>query len=370
MVETVNEEKVFISYSWDAPEHCDKVLNLANKLRQEGIDAEIDQYEECPEEGWPLWMQNQISKAKFVLIICTETYLKRVEKKDNKGSGLGVTWEAGLIYQLLYEQQGFNKKFIPVIFNDVDKEFIPMPLRNTTIYNLNNDKDYEKLYGRLIGVPIVQKPELGKRKPFNVKDVKTDPKTMFLTSVIDVDLWNKASWNGTGFLGQSEKIPPTLLFAYKNIDAGIKIFKQWQKYYKEYDKNDEIRISIIEGEIQNEKPGYSVHINSNFDFKFHQFEKAGIVKSPEEMLLMTIGRFNRMNTQNGKSKYLDMFKDDYDRFGMYFIAPAKYDESSGGITPYLEYKILKKSIIFKNVEDITKDDFDYVALKDPDLELK
>ena len=59
MIQEKNEEKVFISYSWDSPEHCDKVLTLANKLRQEGVDAEIDQYEECPEEGWPLWMQNQ-----------------------------------------------------------------------------------------------------------------------------------------------------------------------------------------------------------------------------------------------------------------------------------------------------------------------
>lgn len=34
---------VFISYSNDSPEHADKVLGFANKLRSEGIDAVLDQ---------------------------------------------------------------------------------------------------------------------------------------------------------------------------------------------------------------------------------------------------------------------------------------------------------------------------------------
>ncbi|MHC4355693.1 MAG: SEFIR domain-containing protein, partial [Planctomycetota bacterium] len=47
---------VFISYSQDSDAHMDKVLALANKLRAEGIDAVLDQYEVSPAEGWPKWM--------------------------------------------------------------------------------------------------------------------------------------------------------------------------------------------------------------------------------------------------------------------------------------------------------------------------
>jgi hypothetical protein len=36
----------FISYSHDSKEHQDKVLKLANKLRSEGIDCALDQYED------------------------------------------------------------------------------------------------------------------------------------------------------------------------------------------------------------------------------------------------------------------------------------------------------------------------------------
>jgi len=49
--------KVFISYSHQDAEHEAKVLNFSNKLRSEGIDANIDLYEESPSEGWPRWME-------------------------------------------------------------------------------------------------------------------------------------------------------------------------------------------------------------------------------------------------------------------------------------------------------------------------
>jgi hypothetical protein len=34
--------KVFISYSHDSPEHANRILALANRLRVEGIDCAVD----------------------------------------------------------------------------------------------------------------------------------------------------------------------------------------------------------------------------------------------------------------------------------------------------------------------------------------
>lgn len=42
---------VFISYSQDSLSFADRVFSFANKLRREGIDAILDQYEEAPSEG-------------------------------------------------------------------------------------------------------------------------------------------------------------------------------------------------------------------------------------------------------------------------------------------------------------------------------
>ena len=40
-----------------APDHQKRVLALAERLRKDGVDAQIDQYVAgTPEEGWPRWM--------------------------------------------------------------------------------------------------------------------------------------------------------------------------------------------------------------------------------------------------------------------------------------------------------------------------
>jgi SEFIR domain len=73
----MSEKTVFISYSHDTPEHSKRVLQLANALRGQGVDAELDQYHLRP----PRWCEEQLrsEKTAFVLVICTETYRQRVE---------------------------------------------------------------------------------------------------------------------------------------------------------------------------------------------------------------------------------------------------------------------------------------------------
>ena len=79
--------KVFISYSHDSLEHRAKLWNFAKRLRSDGIDAVIDQYVPAPEEGFPRWMARQIDDADFVLLVTTETYLRRVEGREEPGLG-------------------------------------------------------------------------------------------------------------------------------------------------------------------------------------------------------------------------------------------------------------------------------------------
>ena len=79
---------VFISYSHDSEEHQDRVLKFSNKLREEGIDCSIDQYEDSPAEGWPKWMDRSVKKSDFVLVVCTKTYYDRVMGEDENGMGI------------------------------------------------------------------------------------------------------------------------------------------------------------------------------------------------------------------------------------------------------------------------------------------
>src|SRR5713226_9422689 len=108
--------KVFISYSHDSRDHMDRILALSNQLRAGGVDCQIDQYQESPPEGWPNWCTKQIEESEFVLVACTQTYLHRFKGEEKPGEGLGGTWEGHIITQELYNAQGKNKKFIPIIF--------------------------------------------------------------------------------------------------------------------------------------------------------------------------------------------------------------------------------------------------------------
>lgn len=158
--------KVFISYSHDSLEHSDRVRELSDRLRADGIDCILDQYEVSPPEGWPRWMDNQISEADFVVMICTKTYYLRVMGKEKPGAGLGVRWEGNLIYQHIYDAETVNTKFIPVLLESGDIADIPKPWRGVARYLAHTEEGYVDLYRRLTDQPEHQKPVLG-----NVRDL-------------------------------------------------------------------------------------------------------------------------------------------------------------------------------------------------------
>jgi tetratricopeptide (TPR) repeat protein len=161
---------VFISYSHDSAEHMDRVLALSNRLRQEGVDCRIDQYEQSPSEGWPQWCEKQVEQSGFVLVACTETYLRRFKGEEAPGKGLGGTWEGHIITQELYNAQGENSKFIPIIFSEQDAPHIPVILQGATHYQIS-EEGYERFYRRLTNQPLIQMPTLGAVKPMAAREV-------------------------------------------------------------------------------------------------------------------------------------------------------------------------------------------------------
>ncbi|MCA8978367.1 MAG: TIR domain-containing protein [Planctomycetes bacterium] len=156
--------KVFISYSQDSAEHMQQVLGLSDRLRADGVDCEIDQYEQAPPEGWPRWMSGQIERADFVLVICTPTLAERFAGKGRTGQGLGAKWEGAIVTQELYEAEAHNTKFVPVLL-DGDSADVPGPLRQTTRYDASTEEGYEALYRRLTQQPKIHKREVGRIRP-------------------------------------------------------------------------------------------------------------------------------------------------------------------------------------------------------------
>lgn len=170
----MNHPKVFISYSHDSDAHKDRVYGLSERLRADGIDCHIDQYEISPPEGWARWMRNQIKEADFVLVVCTETYERRYEGTEEAGKGRGARWEGAIITQQLYESEGRNTKFIPVVFSPQDARHIPLEIRGGTFHFVDTGDGYEGLYAHLRGQPRAIKGKLGKLRPLAQLERKQD----------------------------------------------------------------------------------------------------------------------------------------------------------------------------------------------------
>jgi WD40 repeat protein len=154
--------KVLISYSHDSLEHARRVLGLAERLRKDGVDAQLDQYVAgTPPGGWPRWMLDQLDSAEFVLAVCTETYRRRFLGRDEPDNGKGADWEGGIITLELYHARSDTNKFVPVLFDRQDQPFIPRPLSGHTHYLLSSENNYAKLYDFLTGQAGVVPGKLG-----------------------------------------------------------------------------------------------------------------------------------------------------------------------------------------------------------------
>jgi hypothetical protein len=105
---------IFISYSHDTDAHKGRVLALAQRLRGDGLEVQIDQFfKGTPDQGWPRWMLDELDDARFVLVVCSETYNRRFRGHEDRRRGKGADWEGSIILQDTYDAQGGSGKFIP-----------------------------------------------------------------------------------------------------------------------------------------------------------------------------------------------------------------------------------------------------------------
>lgn len=151
--------KVFISYSHESPEHKRWISELAARLRHNGIDAILDQWDLGLGDDITRFMERGIVDADRVLVICTDQYVK----KANADEG-GVGYERMIVNAELVRNLGTDK-FIPIIRQASGKEKTPTFLGTRVYADFTNDNQFdtecEKLIRELHEMPIVEKPPLG-----------------------------------------------------------------------------------------------------------------------------------------------------------------------------------------------------------------
>jgi transcriptional regulator with XRE-family HTH domain len=154
--------KVFMSYSWDGPEHQNWVKALAMKLRSHGVDVTLDQWTLAPGDQLPQFMEMAVRENEHVLIICTPRY----KEKSNARKG-GVGYEGDIMTAEVLNGRN-ARKFVPLLRQGEWKDVAPswlggrfyLDFRDTTY----SEDMYEELLNNLYGTRE-EAPPLGTRPP-------------------------------------------------------------------------------------------------------------------------------------------------------------------------------------------------------------
>ncbi|MFJ4486809.1 SEFIR domain-containing protein [Streptomyces longwoodensis] len=188
--------RVFVSYSHDSNEHRERVLDLVQALRRNGVDAWADFFVESdPPANWPIWMHTQVEEADFVLVVATETYARRFNQKEAPGVGAGVRWEGTLITADIYYSTTQKMKYIPVVFSPDDSSHIPklLSLTNRYVVSPEDDSSLIPLLRHLLQSPefipaqIGEAPPLLSREDDSITNSTMDPRISAAIRLGDTD---------------------------------------------------------------------------------------------------------------------------------------------------------------------------------------
>ncbi|MDR6808854.1 hypothetical protein J2Y45_006067 [Dyadobacter sp. BE34] len=159
--------KVFISYSHDSQEHKSWVLRLASRLRSNGVDVILDQWNLRIGSNLALFMELGLSKANRVVCICTDRY----NDKANNGKG-GAGYEKTIFTAELLDNQN-TSWVLPLIRTSAEKSKTPTCLKGRMYIDFTDERLYESNYiallRELLDEPILPIPEIGKNPFRNIE---------------------------------------------------------------------------------------------------------------------------------------------------------------------------------------------------------
>ena len=156
--------KVFISYAWTNEQHINEVNDFANQLRENGVDAKLDQWDLHAGQDMNKFMEDNINSEDIlkVLIISNKEYANKANAR--KG---GVGTETQIISPEVYKNTE-QKKFIPLIWekDENGKPYLPTYLVSRKGFDFSNENKREENLPHLLkeikGILPYPKSVLGK----------------------------------------------------------------------------------------------------------------------------------------------------------------------------------------------------------------
>ena len=150
---------VFVSYSHDSEDHRAWVLQLATRLRDNGVDMILDRWNLRLGQDVAAFVETGLSESSRVLCICTETY---VEKANLKIGGVG--YEKRIMTPEIMVDPNTDW-VIPVIRDNTGPRLVPAFLGGCLYVDFRDDlryeEKYEELLRSLLDEPVLPVPLIG-----------------------------------------------------------------------------------------------------------------------------------------------------------------------------------------------------------------
>lgn len=164
--------QVFISYSWTNQEYQKSIVDLAARLRHDGVDIKLDVWDLKQGQDKYAYMEQCVTNPAIdkVLIMSDRVY---AEKADTRKGGVGD--ETTVISSEVYKNVN-QQKFIPVVMerNEDGEAFLPAYLNSRMYVDFsaeNKEKAYEELLRTIFELPEHRKPEIGKRPEWLTEEI-------------------------------------------------------------------------------------------------------------------------------------------------------------------------------------------------------
>jgi TIR domain len=155
---------VFIHYSWDNESHKRWVLDLSNRLIDDGIDVLLDQYD-LKIGSNNLSFMEKINLADKVILVMTEKYKLKATNREG-----GVGYEYQIIQTEFSNNISNNEKFLPILKEGDRNSSVPVFLQGYSYLNMINENlfedNYIKLLRNIYNEHELTKPPIGKKPDF------------------------------------------------------------------------------------------------------------------------------------------------------------------------------------------------------------
>lgn len=198
---------VFISYSHDSDEHKNWVLQLATRLRSNGVDVILDRWNLKFGSDVASFMERGLSSSVRIVCVCSETYVR----KANEGKG-GAGYEKQIMTAEYINDQNTNW-VIPLIRNNSGEKKTPTFLAGRLYISFEEpllyESKYEELLRDILDEPLLPIPPIGKNPFQTIKEfaqqkfIPSSEKYVSPTThgLVTFDYSNN---NGCYFIGQGE----------------------------------------------------------------------------------------------------------------------------------------------------------------------